>query len=79
MIQRREKLIEAVETWPKSREDDAAAALEAMVAQDGAHTYVLSQEERRAIEASQAQALHGAFASDTDVSAILRKHRLRET
>lgn len=76
MIQRLEKLIEVIKTWPDARQDDAAAVLEVMAGQDGGGTYVLSAVECQAIEASRAQAGRDVFASDDEVAAVLRKHGL---
>ena len=76
MIQKLERMIEVIKTWPEARQDDAVAVLEAMAARDGDQTYVLSQQERQAIEASRTQARRGEFATDAEVAAVLRKHGL---
>ncbi len=76
MIQKLERLIEVIKTWPASRQNDAAAVLEALTEQDGNECYVLSAQEREAIDASRAQASRGEFVTDSDVAAVLRKHGL---
>ena len=73
MIQRLERSIEIVKTWPEARQADAAAVLEAMAENDSA-VYQLSQSEKVKIGASREQASRGEFAAGDEVAAILRKH-----
>lgn len=75
MIQRLEKLIEVIKTWPEARQADAANILETMAVNSGA-VHKLTDEERRKISASREQARRGEFASDAEVAAVLRKHGL---
>ena len=75
MIQRLEKLLEIVRTWPEARQADAAAVLEAMAENDGS-VYQLSGDERQHINASREQAQRGDYASDQEVASVLRKHGL---
>lgn len=75
MIQRLEKLLEIVKSWPEARQEDAVAVLEAMAENDGS-VYALSDCEREKINASRAKARRGEFATDAEVAAVLRKHGL---
>ena len=75
MIQRLEKLIEVIKSWPTARQEDAAAVLEAMAESDSS-VYALSDYEREKIKASRAQVRRGDFATDAEVAAVLRKHGL---
>jgi hypothetical protein len=70
---RLEGILEAVRTWPRDRQDDAADILSTMHAQ-GTAVYRLSDEERRDIEASLRQARSGEFSDDAEVAAVLKKH-----
>jgi hypothetical protein len=81
MIQRLEKLIEAVKSWPEARQDDAAAMLQAiaeqtMAEQNQGGLYKLSADECKSIDVSREQARRGDFATDVETAAVLRKHGL---
>lgn len=70
-----EDAIAAVRRLPPDRQDEIARAL-LDFADDGGGVYVLTPEERAAIEESKDAAGRGAFATDEEVRAIWAKHGL---
>ena len=74
MIADLKRILSQAETWPA--EDQAAllaAAREIEAERSG--TYVMSDEERAAVEEGLAQAERGEFASEAEVEAIFRRAR----
>ena len=67
-------VLERVQSWPKSRQEDAARLLLAMEQQDF-ETYALSPEERADLEAALQEAEQGAFATEVEVEALFAPHR----
>jgi predicted transcriptional regulator len=67
------KLIEKVESWP---DDDQAELLEYAreIESRRKGVYVLSDDERAAIEEGLAQADRGEFATDEEIAAIFKRH-----
>ncbi|MGH6932879.1 MAG: hypothetical protein ACREEE_10665 [Dongiaceae bacterium] len=72
---RLDEVLRIVRRWPLDRQDDAADILLVMQAQ-GAAVYRLSDDERRDLATSLAQAKRGEFASDAEAAAMLRRHGL---
>ena len=69
-----ETVLDRVRTWPASRQEDAAAILLAMEAEElGA--YQLSEEERADIEAALAEIAEGDVASDAEVAKVFGRYR----
>jgi len=69
-------VLDRVKTWPPERQEDAVRVLLQMEAQ-GTEVYVLSDDERAAIEEGMAQARRGEFASDEEVAALFDRYRQR--
>lgn len=67
-------LLARVRTWPRPRQDDAAAMLLAMEAQ-GPESYGLSDDERAEIDTALAEVERGEVASDEEVAAVFAKYR----
>ncbi len=67
-----ERAIERVKGLPAERQEYAAEVLEQIVAGTGG-VYVLSAEERAAVEEGLAQAKRGELLDDTEVDAKLRR------
>ena len=67
-------VLERVQSWPKSRQEDAARLLLAMEQQDSG-PYVLSPEERADLEAALQEAERGALATEAEVEALFAPHR----
>jgi predicted transcriptional regulator len=68
-----EDAIEAVRRLSPERQDEIARAILALADAD---VYVLTPEERAAIEASDEEVARGEFATDEEVRAIWAKHGL---
>ena len=66
-----ESVLDRVRTWPASRQEDAAAVLLAMEAED-LGPYRLSDEERADIEAALAE---DDFATDAEVAEVFGRQR----
>jgi hypothetical protein len=71
-----EGVFERVRTWPEERQRDAAAVLLQLEA-EGTDVYVLSAEEREAIDEGIAEADRGDFATADEVEAVLSRFRAR--
>ena len=67
-------VLDRVKTWPPERQQDAARVLLEMEAQ-GTEVYVLSDDERAAIEEGMAQARRGEFATDEEVATLFDRYR----
>ena len=66
-----EKALMRVRSWPSSRQDDLARMALDMDEQ-GASPYVLSEDERRVLEAAWQESEEEAFASDEEIKAAYR-------
>ena len=67
-------ILDRVQSWPRSRQEDAARLLLAMEAQDGS-VYELSAEERADLEAALAEMARGEFATDEEIAAVFGRKR----
>jgi predicted transcriptional regulator len=67
-------VLDRVKTWPPERQEEAMLVLLEMEA-EATGVYVLSDEERAAIEEGMAQARRGEFASDEEVAALFARFR----
>ena len=67
-------VLDRVKIWPTERQEDAARVLLQMEAA-GTEVYVLSDDERAAIEEGMAQARRGEFATDEEVTALFDRYR----
>jgi predicted transcriptional regulator len=65
-------VLDRVKTWPPERQEEAMLVLLEMEA-EATGVYVLSDEERAAIEEGMAQARRGEFASDEEVAALFAR------
>jgi predicted transcriptional regulator len=68
--------IEAARQLEPAEQDELARTIMAMVNGGDAGVYVLSDEERAAVEIGIAQADRGEFATDEEVAALFAKYRL---
>ena len=66
-----EALLERVRTWPAAKQEDAAAILLALEAEEG--PYEPTEEEIAAIRIGLAEAERGEFASDEEVQDLLHR------
>lgn len=64
--------MERAETWPEETAEEAVNFLLALE-QELADPYVLTEEDRAAIERGLDDMRHGRFASDEEVSAVFRR------
>ena len=64
--------MERAETWPEEAQEEAVNFLLALD-QELADPYVLTEEDRAAIERGLDDMRHGRFASDEEVSAVFRR------
>jgi hypothetical protein len=69
-----ERVLDRVRTWPASRQEDAAAVLLAMEAED-LGPYRLSEEERTDIETALAEIAEDDVASDAEVAEVFSRYR----
>jgi predicted transcriptional regulator len=69
-----DSVLDRVRTWPPERQEDAVRVLLQMEAA-GTEVYVLSDDERAAIEEGMAQARRGEFATDEEVAAVFNRYR----
>jgi hypothetical protein len=69
-----ERVLDRVRTWPASRQEDAAAVLLAMEAED-LGPYRLSEEERADIEAALVEIAEDDAASDAEVAEVFGRYR----
>jgi len=67
-----EKALARIRTWPASRQDDLARMALDMDEQ-GITSYVLSEDERRVLEAAWRESESEDFASDEEVKAAYRR------
>ena len=67
-------VLDRVKTWPPERQEDAARVLLQMEAAS-TEVYILSDDERAAIEEGMAQARRGEFATDVEVAALFDRYR----
>jgi hypothetical protein len=67
-----EKALERVRTWPQSRQDELARLALAMDEQ-GVTPYVVSDDERRVLEAAWRESEAEDFASDEEINAAYRR------
>ena len=69
-----EEILARVRTWPLERQEDAAAILLRLEAEDRA-PYALSDEERAEVEAALAEAEQGEFATAEELDAVFNRYR----
>ncbi len=69
-----DRIFERVRSWPLERQERAAALLLALEEQSTG-VYDMTAEELAAIEASEAEADRGGFASDEEVKALFERYR----
>lgn len=69
-------VLDRVRTWPLRRQEDAVHVLLRMEAA-GTEVYVLSDDERAAVEEGMVQARRGEFATDEEVAAVVDRYRRR--
>lgn len=74
MIATLKQLLRKIEAWPDEDQEALAAAARAIEA-ERTGVYVMSEEERRAVENGLNAARRGDFASDEEVAAILGRAR----
>ncbi|HEV7255210.1 MAG TPA: hypothetical protein VGN97_19150 [Mesorhizobium sp.] len=65
---------EAARRLPPDAQDEVARLLLEIVHDADAEPYVLTDEERKAVEESMAEADRGEFATDEEIEAIFAKH-----
>ncbi len=70
-----DRALEAARNLPDEAQDDIARVILQLAADDGSPV-ALSKEERAAIAASKEAAARDEFATDEEVAAVWRKHRL---
>jgi predicted transcriptional regulator len=73
MTQLLELAVEAARRLAPHEQDELARTIMDIVG-DGEGIYVLSDEEKAAIEVSRAQAARGEFATDEEIEAVLNKY-----
>ena len=66
------EILERAETWPEKAQEEAVNSLLA-IEQELADPYVLTDEDRAAIERGLDDMRHGRFATDEQVSAVFRR------
>lgn len=69
-----EAILDRVRTWPRERQEEAAAFL-LMIEAEGREPYVLSPEEEADLDAAEAEIERGDFASEDDIKAIFKRFR----
>ncbi len=69
-----EHALAKVRLWPRERQDEAAEILLTMGEEGG--VYVLSDEERAAIDEARQEVERNGVASEKDVAAMWKKHGL---
>lgn len=69
-----EAVLRRVESWPQSRREDAAQLLLALEAQ-GTERFILSSDERAALETALAEVNRGEVASEAEVAAVFARHK----
>lgn len=73
MTQLFELAVEAARRLPPQEQDELARTIIEIVG-EGAGVYVLSDEEKAAIDVSRAQVARGEFATDDEIEAVLNKY-----
>ncbi len=68
--------ISAVRRLPPSAQDEIARAMLVLAGDEEDGVYILTPEERAAVEESKAAADRGEFATDEEVAAVWAKHGL---
>jgi len=71
-----DQALKAAQALPDDTQDEIARVVLELAGLDQQAVYVLTDEERRAIDASKAAAAQGEFASDEEVAAVWAKHGL---
>ena len=71
-----DQALKAAQALPEDAQDEIARVVLELAGLDQQAIHVLTDEERRAINASRAAASRGEFASDEDVAAVWAKHGL---
>ena len=69
-----DKVMERVRTWPEARRRDVVDVLEVME-QSGTAVYMLTDDERAAVQIGLDQANRGEFISDSEMEAFWRRNR----
>ena len=69
-----DQIFDRARQWPPEQRERAAAML-LLLEEEGTGVYVLSDEERADIEAAEAEAERGEFASDEEVRALFDRYR----
>jgi len=67
-------LLETVESWPEEDQDELIDYARLIEARRKGDVYVLSDDERAAIEEGIAQADRGEFATDEEVAALFKRY-----
>ena len=74
MSKKLKELLERVATWPVVAQEEAEASLEA-IEQDLSEPYVLTDDDRDALERSADDVRRGRFASDAEVRDVFNRYR----
>ena len=74
MSKKLKELLERVSTWPDEAQEEAEASLEA-IEQDFSEPYVLTDNDRDALERSADDVRRGRFASDAEVQDVFNRYR----
>jgi hypothetical protein len=67
-------ILQRVDTWPEQAQEEAISLL-LSIEQELANPYILSDEDRAAIERGLDDLRHRRFAGDEEVAAMLRRYR----
>ncbi len=71
-----DEAVTTVRRLPPETQDEIARAMLALAGEEGAEVYVLTAEEKTAVERSKAAAKRGEFATDDEVRAVWAKYGL---
>jgi predicted transcriptional regulator len=74
MSKKLKELLERVTTWPETAQEEAQTSLEA-IEQDLSDSYVLTDDDRAALERSAEDVRRGRFASDEEVCEVFDRYR----
>jgi hypothetical protein len=74
MSRKLKELLERVATWPDAAQEEAQASLEA-IEQDLSEPYVLTDDDRDALECGADDVRRGRFASDAEVKDVFNRYR----
>jgi predicted transcriptional regulator len=69
-----EAVLDRVKTWPPERQEEAMLMLLELEAETTG-AYRLTEDDRREIELSMAEARRGEFATDQEVAAVFNRYR----